>query len=255
MGRFLITEEERKHIMGLYEQKTPVNQTPKKTFKINKTNYQINQLIPLKDGWNKLEYVKVLPNGMIEKAQYIGYIKNDNPKFVYQSQSVTSSKIGPSDIDLVVSQNVKPVQPKPQPVEPKPQPVEPKPQPVEPPTQPTQNYIQSLKDGITNIFKNKDVVLKDNILSVGDVQIKLSGNKIVELSIPKAKTIDGQILPKTNKYINIDLESVDLKKALSILEKEINTLSGKQSSSFDTTVPERNPTLRRDVPYQGTALF
>jgi len=252
MGRFLITEEERKHIMGLYEEKTPVNQTPKKTFKINKTNYQINELIPLKDGWNKLEYVKVLSNGMIEKSQYIGYVKNDNPKFVYQSQSVTSSKIGPSDIDLVVSQNVKPVQP----VQPKPtQPVQPKPQFNEPPTQPTQNYIQSLKDGITNIFKNKDVVLKDNILSVGNVQIKLSGNKIVELSIPRIKTIDGQILPKTNKSINIDLESVDLKRVLSTLEKEINTLTGKQSSSFDTTVPERKPTLTRDVPYQGTALF
>ena len=83
----------------------------------------------------------------------------------------------------------------------------------------------------------------------------MSGNKIVELSIPKAKTIDGQILPKTNKYINIDLESVDLKKALSLIKKTIDDLTKEQNSSFKTTVKKTKPIMTRDVPYQGTALF
>jgi hypothetical protein len=217
-------------------------QTQPKNFRIGPTTYQIQKSTPIDKIWNKLEYVKLLPNGMIEKKLNVGYVTYKLPKTIYQSQNINSPKVGVADMNLVIV----PESPKPQN-----QPERPKPQ-----NQPenNQNLIQSLKDGITNIFKNKKVELKNNILSVGDAKIELSGNRVMSVFIPKSKTIDRQTLPEVGKTLKIDLENIELNRALSLIKKTIDDLTKEQNSSFKTTVKKTKPTMTRDVPYNGTPV-
>jgi hypothetical protein len=210
-----------------------IEQTQPKKFRIGTTTYQIQKSTPIDKIWNKLEYVKLLPNGMIEKKLNVGYVTYDFPKVIYQSQNLKSPKVGTADMNLVIV----PERPKPQ-------------------NQPenNQNLIQSLKNGLTNIFKNKKVELKNNILSVGDAKIELSGNRVMSVFIPKSKTIDRQTLPEVGKTLKIDLENIELNRALSLIKKTIDDLTKEQNSSFKTTVKKTKPTMTRDVPYNGTPV-
>lgn len=104
MGKFIITEEDKKHIKGLYESSMfnlpkPQGNEPKK-FKIGSDVYQVQNITTGNNGWAKLDYVKVLPNGMVEKKLNVGYLSPSNPKFIYQSLNVNSPKIGPIDFNL-----------------------------------------------------------------------------------------------------------------------------------------------------------
>jgi len=210
-----------------------IEQTQPKKFRIGTTTYQIQKITPVDNMWNKLEYVKLLPNGMVEKKLNVGYVTYKLPKTIYQSQNINSPKVGVADMNLVIV----PERPKPQ-------------------NQPenNQNLIQSLKDGLTNIFKNKKVELKNNILSVGDAKIELSGNRVMSVFIPKSKTIDRQTLPEVGKTLKIDLENIELNRALSLIKKTIDDLTKEQNSSFKTTVKKTKPTMTRDVPYNGTPV-
>ena len=85
-------------------------QTQPKNFRIGPTTYQIQKSTPIDKIWNKLEYVKLLPNGMIEKKLNVGYVTYDFPKVIYQSQNLKSPKVGTADMNLVIV----PERPKPQ---------------------------------------------------------------------------------------------------------------------------------------------
>ena len=77
-------------------------QTQPKNFRIGPTTYQIQKSTPIDKIWNKLEYVKLLPNGMIEKKLNVGYVTYDLPKVIYQSQNLKSPKVGTADMNLVI---------------------------------------------------------------------------------------------------------------------------------------------------------
>ena len=128
--------------------------------------------------------------------------------------------------------------------------------PIETPNTPTtqsKNFVELFKNGISKIFKNEKVQLNGDTLSIGNIKIRLSGNKLTDVSIPKIRTVDGQLLPNVSMSLNIDLSKVDLNSAFSTIRKTIDQLNKKQSSSFKTTVKDRK-VMTPNLPNQGTPL-
>jgi len=205
-------------------------QTQPKEFRLGNAKYRIQNITQLETPWSKIEFVKLLPNGMVEKKLNTGFVTSKMAKTIFSNQNTNSRPYGVSDIDLVI--NIKPNNQNQSNV--------------------PNDLITPFKEGISKIFKNKKVDLSNNILSVGNISIKLSGNKVIEISIPKVKTIDGQILPSGSNRLNINLENISLEKALGIIKNEIENISKYQSSKFKTTVKKEKPILTRDVPYNGT---
>jgi hypothetical protein len=90
-----------------------------KKFKIDNSEYTITSSEKSGDEFYKIQYSKVMPNGMIEKKSNIGYVGKKYPKDI-QSQPIYKSPIAKSTIsiwDLLTStERVPGVLPEPQPM-------------------------------------------------------------------------------------------------------------------------------------------
>jgi hypothetical protein len=78
-------------------------QTQPKEFKIGDVSYRIKNTTVLDNigPWSKIEFVKLLPNGMEERKLNIGFVIVGEPKKIFRSKDNTSGVYGISDIDLV----------------------------------------------------------------------------------------------------------------------------------------------------------
>ena len=164
-----------------------------------------------------------------------------------QQQVKPYNNLGTKPIAKPIDRPSKPQQPTDRPQQPTDRP-QGKPTPQQP-----QNFIENFKNGVTKLFKDKKVQLNGDVLNIGNIKLKFSGNKIVGASIDKVKTVDGQTLPSKNVSLNIDLQKLDLNSALSNVRKTISQLNSSQSSSFRTTVDDKK-VMNPNLPNQGTPL-
>jgi hypothetical protein len=302
-------------------------QTQPKEFIIGNAKYRIENITKLQDDWNRIEFVKLMPNGTAEKQMKIGYVSLKKPKTILKNYKTPNNNPYYSDNTFGVSNEVL----------------------VQSDDTPTNNnentrevtdgpknfrigsdvykvtkiltspnwsigmtiryieyakvlsdgsldkkinhgfysvrerpntfiyedeelhrngrigpvifdgtfhwYLESLKDGLSKMFNNQKVEISDDgILSVGNVmKLKLGKETIKSISIGEVKMINGQILPSQELPLNIIYVNNDLNKILLQIKNKFAEIQKKQSSSFKTTVRDKQVT-KPNLPNQGKPL-